>query len=184
MYNLFQNPIPNLTFLHSSIVRIWTILLFVGVIYPVFSQEDSIAKHQVYLEGGGSGGYGSLNYERIVHAKNKYSLALRFGIGTYHVTDYTNKLNPDIILPIMVNAYYGQNHKMELGVGQSFISVVQHDANFKADRVSNLNTLFSIGYRYQKSTGGILFRFAYTPIIEYNKHFRNWFGISIGYTFK
>ena len=84
----------------------------------------------------------------------------------------------------MVNAYYGQNHKIELGVGQSIISVVQHDANFNADRVSNLNTLFSIGYRYQKSTGGILFRFAYTPIIEYNKHFRNWFGISIGYTFK
>ena len=183
MYNLFLNHIPNLRFLNCSIIRNCTILLFLGIMYPVFSQQDSIAKNQVYIEGGGSGGYGSLNYERIVHAWSNYRIALRFGIGTYHVIDYTNKLNPDIILPIMVNTYYGLNHKMELGVGQSFISVVQHDENFKANRVSNLNTLFSIGYRYQKSSGGILFRFAYTPIIEFNHQWRNWFGVSIGYTF-
>ena len=37
--------------------------------------------------------------------------------------------------------------------------------------------------RYQKNKEGVIFRASYTPIIEFNKYFRHWGGLTIGYAF-
>ena len=170
-----------MNYLSSNIL---IIVFSITIINKTFSQVDSIARNQIYLEAGGSGGYGSLNYEYVTHKKNYLMFALRVGIGSYHFKDYKNNFNPDIILPLAIYAYYGGNHKIDLGIGESFSNIVQHDnLDFTPRRISNFNTIFSIGYRYQKKTDGIIFRCAYTPIIEYNNHFRNWFGLSFGYSF-
>lgn len=154
--------------------------------HETFSQKDAahIARNLLYLEVGGVGGYGSVNYERVVFGKKNLMFGMRFGMSTYHIKDYTNKFNPDILMPLLVNGYYGKNHKIELGIGQTFASIIHANiTDFKPTRITNFHTNFSIGYRYQKNTGGIVFRFAYTPIIDFNNYFRHWVGVSCGYSF-
>lgn len=157
-------------------------ILFVALSGKVFSQSDSTicVKNTLY----GPGGYGSVNFERIFLIKKQFSLTARIGLGTYHVKDYTNKFNPDIIIPIAINGSYGKDHKAEFGIGQSISSIVQADeADLNPTRNTNFSTFFSMGYRYKKTTGHLFFRIAYTPLIEYNKTWRNWGGVSFGYVF-
>ncbi len=161
-------------------------LLTIIISHESFSQIDSnhFARNVIYLEAAGVGGNGSINFERILYGKEYLMFTVRCGISTYHIVDYSNKLNPDILIPFALNGLYGQNHKIELGVGETYSNIVHSDlTDFKPKRVSNFNTIFSIGYRYQKNTGGIVFRCAYTPIVEFNKYLRHWAGISFGYSF-
>lgn len=161
-------------------------ILSIIVNNKIFSQKDStqLAQNIIFVEAAGSGGYGSINYERVLFSKKYLMFSTRLGFGTYHINDYTNNFNPDILLPLLINGCYGKNHKIELGLGQTFANIVQADnTDFKPKRVTNLHTIFSVGYRYQKDTGGIFFRCVYTPIIEFNSSFRHWAGISFGYSF-
>ncbi len=151
-----------------------------------FSQEGSekSAQNLLYIEVAGIGGYGSFNYERVIFSKKNFVLAPRLGISSYRIKDYTSKLNPDILIPVSINGYYGKNHNVEFGVGQTLTNITHASIiDYKPIRRTNFHTNFTIGYRYQKSTGGIVFRCAYTPIIMFNEHFRNWAGISFGYSF-
>lgn len=163
-------------------------LLFLAVMICTdgISQNDTkkTANNIMYLEIGGAGGYGSVNYERVIKSSKLFNLGVRLGAGTYHINDYTTEFNPDIIVPISLNAYYGKTHKVELDFGQVFSNtVIADESNFEPDRESDFHSFFSIGYRYQKDTGGLVFRCDYTPVFEFNSYFRQWFGVSIGYSF-
>jgi hypothetical protein len=150
------------------------------------SQNDTIkiAPNIIYAEVGGVGGYGSINYERVLFNKNLFMFATRLGVGTYRLYDYSRDLNPDFIIPFSLNGYYGNNHKVEIGVGQTLSSIVQADfTNDNSKRETSFHTIFSIGYRYQVNTGGLFFRCTYTPVIEHNRSYKHWAGISIGYSF-
>lgn len=151
-----------------------------------FAQKDSIemSKNFLYLEIGGAGGYGSVNYERVVLDKNKFVLTTRFGLSSYHIKDFKNKFNPDVLIPLAIYGSYGKNHKIELGVGQILTNIVQFDfIENNLSRKTNFHTFLSVGYRYQKSTGGMFFRFTYNQIFEFNEYLNHWAGISFGYTF-
>ncbi len=161
-------------------------LLTTFISLQTFSQIKSykIRKNIIFLEIGGLGGYGSLNYEKVILHKNQLMSTIRVGISTYRVIDFTNKFNPDAILPITINALYGQNHKIELGIGNTFSTIVRASLpDMKPSRIVDFNTVFSFGYRFQKNTGGVVYRCAYTPILEFNKYLRHWLGISFGYSF-
>ncbi len=163
------------------------ILLLNLLSFDVNSQLDtvSVSKNAVYIEARGLGGYGSLNYERIVPLKKSISLGIRLGLSTYKIKDFMGKINPDIIVPISLNGLYGKKHKIEFGIGQTISSLVKIDySSWTPHREVKFSTTFSIGYRYQKNTGGLIYRWSYTPIIEFNKYFRHWGGMSIGYAFK
>ena len=166
-----------------KLVSIMILLLLMH--YKSKSQIDinQISQNVLYIEVAGIGGYGSLNYERLILIKNR-KCRVRIGISTYKIKDYTTKFNPDIIIPIAVNKLYGNNHNIEFGFGQTITSIVQANyLNWKPERVINLHSNFTIGYRYQKNKEGVIFRASYTPIIEFNKYFRHWGGLTIGYAF-
>ncbi len=151
-----------------------------------FSQTDStdLERNHLYLELAGAGGYGSINYERVIYLKEHFTFTVRAGISTQHIVDFTNKFNPDIIVPFALNGLYGLNHKLELGIGETYSNIVHVSlTNFNPKRESSFSTYFSIGYRYQKKEGRFVFRCVYTPIIEFNKYLRHWAGISFGYSF-
>ncbi|RKX17974.1 MAG: hypothetical protein DRP35_10005, partial [Candidatus Zixiibacteriota bacterium] len=118
-----------------------------------------------------------------IFRKNNLTVAARFGIGTYNFFDFTNRFNPDVILPITVSTFYGKNHHMEFGIGQTVTSIIQVNSDFYPERENYFNGTFFMGYRYQKQIGGISFRILYSPIIEKNKYFRHWGAISVGYVF-
>lgn len=163
------------------------VLIFAAIICTdAIPQNDTTktARNLVYVEVGGAGGYGSVNYERVVKSKKLFKLGIRLGVGTYHLNDYTTNFNPDIIVPLSLNGYYGRNHKIELDFGEVFTNtVIADEKDFEPDRESDFHTFFSIGYRYQKDMDGLLIRCVYTPIFEFNSYFRQWFGVSIGYSF-
>lgn len=151
-----------------------------------FAQTDSleISRNVLYVEAGGVGGYGSVNYERVLLGQNKFMFTARLGLSSYHIKDFRDKLNPDILIPLAISGSYGKNHKIELGVGQTLTNIVHFDfTENKQVRKTNLHAFLSIGYRYQKSTGGIFFRFAYNQIFELNEYLNHWAGISFGFSF-
>jgi hypothetical protein len=142
-----------------------------------------LSKNVIYLELGGAGGYSSLNYEMLLGRKKTFSFSARIGLNTYHLKDYTNKLNPDIILPLTAYASCGKHHKLEIGLGQVFTNSVQVGiSDYQKKRKTNFHSHLSIGYRYQKNTSGFFFHAAYTPLLENNQRFKNWLGIGFGYT--
>jgi hypothetical protein len=162
------------------------VALFISIHSVSIPQKDSvhIARNVLYLEAAGAGGYGSLSYERIILVKKRWMLGARLGLSTYHINDYTGSFNPDIIIPVMIIGSYGKNNKIEMGAGETTAGIVIADFNnHRPKRDFNFHTTFCIGYRYQKNKGGIFFRCAYTPLLEQNRYFRHWAGLSLGYSF-
>ncbi len=142
------------------------------------------ALNSIYIEALGMGGYGSVNYERLLLQQKKLHIGVRLGVGTYRLRDFETNLNPDITIPFSVNAYYGKTHHIEVGVGQTFTSIVGASPyDFEVERTNNLSSNLTIGYRYQKSSRGLVFRVNYSPIISSSRPYKHWFGMSIGYSF-
>lgn len=164
-------------------MRSLIVLVFFSVSVGSFAQDTTVASNAIYLELGGNAGYGSLNYERMILSKNKFQLSVRAGLSTLKMVDYRDKFNPDIIIPVALNVTYGNNHKIETGIGSTYTNMVNVGGNLSPERTSVLNGNLHLGYRYQKSNGGILFRVCYTPLFESFNSFRHWAGISVGYTF-
>ncbi len=170
----------------TKYISILVIAIITLLSYELKSQTaiQEKARNAVYLEVGGIGSYGSLNYERLVLVKSNLSLGLRIGFSSYRLKDFTNEFNPDLIIPLAISGLYGKQHKLEVGLGQAMTSIVRaNPSNFEAERELDLHANFIIGYRYQKEKGGLLIRMAYTPIIEFYKNYRHWAGLSIGYAF-
>lgn len=153
------------------------------------SDSSQEAKNSLYLDIMGTGGWYSLNYERIVYSKDKLGLGISSGASVTHLRDFDRRFNPDFSIPVSLNAFYGKNHHLEAGIGTTFASVVRADEDYSAQRYLNVNLTMTLGYRYQKPEGGFLFRAAYTPIIPVyrqiteNGEFKNWFSLSFGYSF-
>lgn len=149
------------------------------------SDTSSKAKHLIYTEILGHGGYGSINYEHLLLNKKKTIFSVRGGISTYQLMDFNGKFNPDIQIPVMLNGLYGNEHKIEFGIGEVFSTLVLMNLeNNEPIRNLYFHTGFAVGYRLQKNTGGFVLRCNYTPFFEFNSKFRNWASISIGYLFK
>lgn len=154
-----------------------------NVIISQNSEKDTIKKNLLFVEVGGAGGYGSVNYEYLVKKINKLKFSAKIGLSTYHLNDYTNKFNPEIIIPIGINAYYGKKHNIDVGLGQTITSIVYADnKKYQPKRRTQLNTNLFIGYRYQGEKG-FLFKIGYAPIIENQTMFRNWTSLTLGYNF-
>lgn len=151
-----------------------------------FAQSDTSlpAKNSIYLEAAGTGGFGSINYERLVASKNKWQMALRSGLSTYNLRDFTNAFNPDLVLPMSLLGRYGKNHHFELGFGHTTTFIVQtNQSTWKPERTAHLHAHLILGYRYQKEQGGPMVRLSYTPLLEFYNHLRHWGGISLGHAF-
>ena len=168
-------------------IPVITLALILFFCYKGNSQTATPMKtirHICYLEIAGIGGYGSLNYENVLYQKNNFMLNIRSGISTYRLTDYMNKFNPDIIIPLAANVLYGKKHCVEFGLGQTLTTIVySNPINFEKSRSNQVSSNGTLGYRFQKSEGGIVFRGGYMPIVENNKYFRHWAGVSFGYAF-
>jgi hypothetical protein len=166
------------------------LLLFLLFCFLSGYAQDTIPKpkcrHSIYLEIGGIGGFGSVNYENVIALKNKFSLGFRGGFSTVHLVDYTRKFNPDLIFPVSVQVLYGTKHRIEIGVGQTISNfpATNMEKNPIHIRITNFSTTFTVGYRFEHHKTGIFFRCGYTPIVEKNKYYKHWGEISIGYTFK
>lgn len=151
--------------------------------FPAVSQNDSVAKNAIYLDLGGVGVFGSLNYSRQFLSINKFDFDAHIGISSTKIIDFRTKFNPQIILPFGLHGAFGKTHYLELGVGCAYVNSVLIDNKFNPKREYTFNGNSSIGYKFKKKQGGFLFRIYYSPIFEQFKKIRHWGGLSLGYAF-
>jgi hypothetical protein len=144
-------------------------LIFSAPLHAQFSRG-------VFLELGGSGGLGSINYEKsFLNFGNNGMLTWRAGLS-FSPIDKNN--GTAIIFPVMVNAVVGKSkHKFEAGIGQG--PTITTKGNF----FTRMPLAFC--YRYQNPGKSFYLRAGYTPIVSYIVDFQwqHWAGVSFGYAF-
>lgn len=164
--------------------KVFVLILFFSCHLLGQKADSIIAKNIVFIEALGVGGYGSINYERIVPTKTQVNFGIRAGLSVMRIRDFNYKFNPDIVIPFAVNFIYGTKHRAEIGIGQSLTNMVQANAESgEAERNTSFHATASIGYRYQKQTGGLYIRVVYSPIYENYNRLRHWGGLSLGFAF-
>lgn len=153
-----------------------TILIIILTFISEFTygQSDFVKRKSVYFEIAGSGGVGSINYEKHFLKKNNTEFTWRAGLSLAPI-DKNN--GTGIVFPLMINSLIGKNsHKLELGLGQG-ITITTKGSIFALSTAA-------IGYSYQSQNKEWFYRVTYTPLISYLVDFQiqQWVGISIGYT--
>ena len=161
-------------------------LSFNGICHAQDGVPTTKCRHLLYAEVLGMGGLWSVNYENDISLKNKIMLGFRGGFSTVHLLDYTRKFNPDLIFPLSIHFIYGKTHGIEVGIGQTIsnIPVAKMENVPVHTRATHFSTGFIVGYRFEHQRTGIILKCGYTPILEQNKQYKHWGGISIGYAFK
>lgn len=142
-----------------------------------FSQNDY--RNSVFLEVGGSGYFGSINYERTI------TKDANVRIGFLFISDV-------VIVPLTMGKLYGHSsHKFELAGGITF---ARNPNEYKDDEeVTGVYLLLTgfVGYRYQPMNRRILFRAGLTPLLSFydntsdapNLRLEPWAGVSCGWRF-
>ena len=136
--------------------------------------ESQKKRKSVYLEIAGSGGLGSINYEKCFLKKNYTEYTWRAGISFMPIA---KRAGTAIVFPLMINSIIGKNsHKLDLSLGQGLTLTTK--GNFF------ILTTAAFGYRYQSENKNWFYRIAYTPLISYIYNFQvqQWGGITIGCT--
>lgn len=144
----------------------------------IWAQEKQ--KNAFYSEIAGSGILVSVNYERYFYLNDNLFIAPKVGIGWIAVGGS---------FPHALTLNYGNNHKLEVGVGGTYIT--GHFFNTFSKYLPHA----ILGYRYQK-TSGFLFRATLTPFFitedvydssgirtQRETRILPWGGLSFGYNF-
>ena len=168
----------------------------------LFCQNKIVnSRNSVYVDFlGVSGTILSLNYDRILIETDKGYFNLNFGFGYSQLKNFNS---PVIGIPLNINYTQGlKNHHIEIGTGLTYNSGMrQYDevalfgdqsrALLAHEKSEVLFLSSRIGYKYQRSHGGILMRIGFTPLITL-LNFSNFkveekilplFDIGVGYAF-
>lgn len=140
--------------------------------------QTGFKKNDIYLEAGGNGLFGSLNYERQLTAKP--GIGLRVGVGFYTEKAFY------LTIPVGVNYLFKlrkDNSFIDAGVG---VTWTRMDANLFGKKASSNDNSFvnfvpSIGYR-RHTNNDVMWRISLTPIANKDA-FTPWIGFSVGKRF-
>jgi hypothetical protein len=151
--------------LNKIFLIIFFIIPFIGL-----NQERDI-----YIELGGSGGLGSINYEKKIGVFGGQG-TISYSAG-FSLTPIDKNNGTVLIFPLLFHTMIGQAHKAEFAMGQSF-SITTKGQFF-------LKTPLFLGYLYHKEDKPFLFRAGYSPIINNITQLsvQHWGGLSFGYAF-
>ncbi|MBN4071046.1 hypothetical protein JYT72_00920 [Crocinitomix catalasitica] len=141
----------------------------------LLSSLDSFAQRPIYIsiEALGSGGFGSINFEREFYDAGAFSLQFRGGFSFTPVDPNNGSV---LIFPVMVHGVVGKKtSRLDFGIGQSF-SITTRGAPF-------VRMPLSLGYRIQPPEKRFYLRFSYTPIVSWliDQQFEHWGGITFGF---
>ena len=143
----------------------------------LFAQMD-FKQNDVYLEAGGNGLFGSVNYERQLNKQP--GMGVRIGVGFYSENAFY------VTIPAGINYLFALKNNasfIDAGLGLTWTRI---DGNvFGSDKNSNgnhfVNFVPSLGYR-KHTAKDLMWRISITPVA--NKYtFVPWLGISLGKRF-
>lgn len=140
--------------------------------------QDNFKKNDIYLEAGGNGLFGSVNYERQL--TKQPGLGARIGVGFYTENAFylTVPVGIDYLFKLKNNKSF-----IDAGLGVTWARI---DAKlFKDSKNSNgnhfVNFIPSIGYR-RNTLKDLMWRISVTPVVNKNG-LTPWLGASIGKRF-
>jgi hypothetical protein len=165
------------------------------------SAEIFTAKNSIYGElGGTSNGY-AISYGFIFHQKERLKYSASAGFSMRYQNEIL-RVSSGFLIPSFsteITALWGKSKgHLEFGTGfvayrnKQFIFDKDFPGNRRERQYWNKTIVPRIGYRYQKPDGGLFFRAAYTPWIDFNKfegakHKVKFFpfgiGLSLGWSF-
>ncbi|QIP11909.1 hypothetical protein G8759_04310 [Spirosoma aureum] len=168
--------------MRQILILLYVCLPLIGQAQKADKKSSFRSRNTIYLEGLGSGGFYSINYERLLLLKEKQAYGFRVG------TSYFGHSPGNLILIGELFTLVGKgNHHGDFGIGLTGVTRNNIESAPFGLRKNLLLAVPRLSYRYQKPTGGLLLRAGYTPIIELNRHITNpfgpWFGLAIGYGF-
>lgn len=156
--------------------------IFTAVLLINFSSNSGQTHpNSIYLEALGNGILYSVNYDRLFTENVGGRIGIMY-LSSFDII-FTSEENV-LLVPIMVNYFTGNKHKLELGAG----IVYAHADNIgifgigSGEGGSGIASTATIGYRYQNPNGGFLFRVGFTPFLG-KDGFEASGGISLGYSF-
>jgi hypothetical protein len=159
--------------MRKQILTTFTILLAA----TAFAQSH-FKKNTIYLEAGGTGLFGSLNYERQL--ANRPGFGLRAGVGFYTENAFY------LTIPVVVNYLFklgGEGAFVDAGMGASWTRI--DGKLFSGSKNSNgdhfVNFVPSIGYR-KHTAKDLMWGISLTPVANKNG-LVPWIGASIGKRF-
>lgn len=122
------------------------------------------ARNTVYFEGGGNALLYSINYERMVVG----GLTARVGVAVFPAWFPWVGEGDDgaalVMVPVQAGYVFGTgDHHLEIGAGATFgnASVDIGDLEGREEWVYGSGT---VGYRFQRPQGGVVFRATVTPL--------------------
>ena len=140
------------------------------------------SRNTIYLEGLGSGGFYSINYERLLLLKEKQAYGFRVG------TSYFGNSPSNLTLIGELFTLVGKgNHHGDFGVGLTGITSNNIEPYPFGVKKNRLLAVPRLSYRYQKQPGGLMLRAGFTPFIELSRvninPFGPWLGLAVGHAF-
>jgi hypothetical protein len=130
--------------------------------------DSTYAKHLIFGEVFGNGILLSLNYEYMINQ----TLGIRIGCGASYGVGAT--------VPVMINYHSPKELSLELGGGIVYLPVW----DFYIGSEESFLFTSCIGYKYQPKEGGLMMKFAFTPLYDIEQR-KGWFlgGVSLGVAF-
>lgn len=157
--------------------KLLSIVLFLHVTTIAFTQ-DQFKKNTIYLEVGGNGLFGSINYERQFTKEPGFGASVGIGFYTEDAFYLTIPVGLNYLFKLKNNTSF-----IDAGLGTTWARVnakIFGDAPaFSKGHFANF--IPSVGYRKQASKN-LMSRFSLTPVIN-NYGFVPWAGISFGKSF-
>lgn len=137
-----------------------------------------LAKNTFFVELLGNAAIYSLNYERFFTPQ----LGIRVGAMYIQAEDEGDEISVGLF-PIMATYLFGEgNSHFETGLGIGIGTAGIETTNLGEDWDSEVYGTATLGYRYQKPTGGVIFRAGFTPAFA-GGNLIPWVGASVGYAF-
>lgn len=167
------------------------LLLLLSIFISLKSQKmnetnnEAGVKNAIILSYGGSGIYFSLMYEHQLIQTDNMQIGAKAGVGT----SFSSVLFPfEFNVPVGVTFLYGKNNS-HIDFSMCFTNYLMEQYNYeKEKRHHELKFLItpSVGYRFQKKQGGIMFKAGISPIINFNKTTNviiPWLDVGVGWGF-
>ena len=165
-------------------------LLLFCLFLLTFSQKgfaQSSGYNSVYLELGGNGIIGSLNYERLIPVGDYFAFAGR--VGGLYLPDRNE--NYGYMFPAEVSMLLGKNAlKFEAGFGYTYFNYIDREHGETDDFSNpekNLIPVLRLGTRRQIGQSPFFLRSAFTFLfiesVTLGKFPIPWLGFSAGYSF-
>lgn len=145
------------------------VIIFVSNVLCQINSEES---NTIYLELGGNNIIYSINYEKEIY--NNIAPRIGFSIIPHPAITKSGKVsNVNVFATAMANYFVDldNNNKIELGAGFSY-------------GLGNIFSAITIGYRHVPDHDGIIYKIAFTPLVDQSLFdVFVWFGIGVGYRF-